>query len=205
MNDKERILVNIIRNLYSTLLRAELMVDMDYSRSESLGGEHVHFVSGDSRDTVVAKGQLVLCLTNPRHDWAIGFVERVIDNNHLCLREIGTDRICEIDNEGFAVIAGLQELDLLDRHRWTFRQKVIKAFSRYNTKNEYYYRFGGLDFHADRQAVIWVREWFGDTEPFMVKIKWNTRTTIKAILATMREQGYGTHKFLKKETQGAGI
>lgn len=62
------------------------------------------------------------------------------------------------------------------------------------------YRFGGIDFLEGKKARIWIREVFGGlnrrSEPFSFEMSWSGKTGIKAILALMRENGYGTREFV---------
>jgi len=150
--------------------------------------DHVYFKGGGFGECHIKEGDLVLCLTNPAHDWAIGFVHEVYDQNHLMIREIGGNRVCEVYNESFAIIRGMPDLEILDGDRYEFRRKVIKAFK---WGDEFPHRFSHIEFDGT-DAVIWVRFAWGTGDPFSIPITWDNRTTIKSILAHMREHGYGT-------------
>jgi len=200
MNDKERILTNIVRRLYSTLL--DLPPNFDFSKGY-MGDdyEEVHFKSTGNYmiEDSVKEGDLVLCITNPTHDWAIGFVHTVYDLNHLILREIGSNRIGEIYNESFAIIKGMRETEIMDGNRWEIRRKILKAF---RWSGEDFHRFNRIEFNdfiygkgGDRDALIWVRAKWGLGEPYSIPIHWNKKTTIKSILAIMRGHGFGEREF----------
>ena len=103
-----------------------------------------------------------------------------------------------MSNEKFVPIVGLESWQCLEGNEHKFREKVIKAFRR---GDEYIYRFGGVEING-HSAIIWVREAFGGldkpSKPFFVSIHWTAKTSIKTILETMREQGYGTREFDRK-------
>ncbi len=196
MNDKERILMNILSNMYFTQI-VRLKGDRECMFDDG-NSEYVHFGGYDDRP--IQRGDLVLCQTTGLHDWKIGFVHQVIDSQACIIREIGGNRTCNVSNERFVRIAGIPDDSLLEGDEYIFKQKVLQAFHR---GDEYMYRFGGVDFLAEHIARIWIREAFGGvlggkgkmSTPFSFEMKWNKRTSIKLILETMRENGYGTRDF----------
>jgi len=195
MNDKERILMTILENLSFTQTLALHGYDEAKFRKDDTGNdEYVHF--GGYNDRPVQKGDLVLCCTTNVHDWKIGWVHEVTSNDTCVIREIGSNRLCNVSNERFTRIVGLNKSLLLEGDEYIFQQKVMRAFRK---GDEYLYRFGGVEFPEDGVAEIWIREVFGGigkpSQPFSFAMKWNKRTSVKRILKTMRENGYGTRKF----------
>ena len=190
MDDKTRILTTIIKELYFSQNRG--------MAAKKLNGEdHVHF--SNPYDYEAKVGDLVFCVGSGIHDWTVGFVDSIYENHHFVIKEIGTDRLCNVSNESFSKIKGLNYETLLLGNERKFRTKVLKAFGR---GDEYWYRYGGVRFDKNH-AVIIIREAFGgmrksddeESTPFEVEMKWDSRTSIKKILETMIEQGYGTKKF----------
>lgn len=191
MNDKERILINIISKLQSAMVLKCKTHLIDFE-------DHVHFANnyGFLGTKKLKPGMLVLCNSNARHDWGVSFLVEPI-NDGWVLREIGSDRLCNMTNESFTPIVGMNKIDLLEGKNREFYIKVIKAFSR---GGEYSYRFGGIDINKNK-AVITIREVFGGSLrdvksiPFSFEMKWNKKTSIKNILNKMIEAGYGIRKF----------
>ncbi len=176
--DKERILMFLVRNL----------MEIDYLGKKKDGSRVVvdHAVVGD----------LVICSTSGmfnQHPWVVGWVVSIQDQNAMTLRELGSDRLCNIGNDSFYVVRGVPKDMLLEGAEREFCRKVVKAFVR---GDEYTYRYGGVDIEG-RQATIWIREVFGGgkSKPFVCTLTWNKRTSIKSILAEMRAAGYGSRNF----------
>lgn len=190
MTDKERILLALVRSLARPVFRAD---EIAYQEKHDL-----------PRVTTLRKpviGDLVICQGSGRpypHPWVVGWVESEYDpQTAACtIRELDSDRVCRVSNESFAIVEGMPPELLLTGAQHGFVVKVHKAFAR---GSEWAYRYDGVDFRDDT-VKIWVREAFGglgdgESIPFVVEMPWTKRTTIKAILATMREAGYGTRLF----------
>ena len=113
MNDKERILMTIIRELKSTMLCArDPRTGLgDFKNGFGKDGEYVHF-EGTSLGPPPEVGSLVVCDSGYLHDYTIGFVEEVLGYAECMIREIGTDRLCRVSNESFSKIVGLREEQL---------------------------------------------------------------------------------------------
>lgn len=194
MNDKERILMLILDRLNLTQGLCLQGYKEEIFKDKSDGHEYVHFGAYDDRP--VQKGDLVIAQTGSVCDWKIAWVHQVISYDTCVLREIGSNRLCTWGNERFCRIVGMHESLLLEGEQYIFEQKVIKAFHK---GDEYWYRFGGVDFVENNIARIWIREAFGGikdkSKPFSCELKWNKKTSIKKILETMQENGYGTRKF----------
>lgn len=200
MTNKERILMKIIQELRFSQTLAPAVGFRGYDKENWIGSdgrEYVHFGSY-VQDKELRVDDLVLCATsgmgNP-HEFTVGFIHEIVGFGDCVIREIGTDRLCRISNEQFIPIKGLKDYQLWEKDKYEFSVKVHKAFAK---GDEDWYRYGGLDFEDD-EAIIWIREKFGGltkpSKPFAAKMKWNKKTTIKAILGAMKEAGYGTRKF----------
>jgi hypothetical protein len=169
----------------------------------------------DWRDDESKPGDLVICRTSWRHGahpFAVGYVVEMYSRSDVLLRELGGRRLCRMSNEGFYAVRGMSErhhFELLPGRWHRFYCKVIKAFQR---GQSYSHLFDSVEFHDDGTATIWVREkWDGRgkdengqptwSKPYPVTMRWNSRTTIKAILAAMREAGYGEREFEREPDQ----
>jgi hypothetical protein len=194
MNDKERILIAILERLCLTQFLALRGDEEAKFRDNVDGHEYVHFGAYDDRP--IQKGDLVIAQTGPIDDFKIAWVHQVLESDTCLLREIGSNRLCTWSNERFTRIAGMPDMLMLEGEQYIFQQKVFKAFRK---GDEYWYRFGGVDFLDGNIARIWIREAFGGlgkpSKPFSCEMTWNKRTSVKKILETMRESGYGTKKF----------
>lgn len=201
MNDKERILMTIIEELDSASVLAPRdakqrgweIGDAAY-RDDSSGHEYVHFAPWvDEKD--IRPGELVLARTGGISDFKIGFVVSRLGYGRFLIREIGSNRTCDYDNERFVPIRGLTPTQLLEGDKYLFYLKVHKAFAR---GDDFWHRYGGVDIE-DGQATIWVRERYSGlknpTKPYPVTMTWTPKTSIKAILEALRAGGYGTRQF----------
>jgi hypothetical protein len=203
MTDKERILFIIIHRL-----ALQYSLKLEYYK-EPDGVYFAPWLGGFGRDEKLKSGMLVLCMTGRSiHNWTVGFLVEKMANTSLggwVVREIGTNRLCNVYNESFLPIMGLSKIDLLEGDDYDFYQKVLKSFKR---GGEYFYRFGGIEIIEKRKWKIYIRELFGgisidhekeESVPFYCIVKWNKKTSIKYILQKMREVGYGTKKFERRE------
>lgn len=191
LNDRERILSIVVRQLMSTQLHRH----GDGYRSETyrgIGGwEHVHFAF----DQTPVKGDLVIAQSTlwPNR-WSIGWFESHEAGGKYVIREIGTGILCNYSNETFIPIRGMNPIDLLEGKEREFYLKVLKAFQK---GSEYSYRFGGIKFDGT-DVTITIREKFGGSLPFDVVVPYQ-KMSITKILALLREGGYGSRKFVKPD------
>ena len=190
MTDKERILMMLLARLTRPRLCGRCG---GYEKEQGLP----YVSSGEPKagDLVICQGSWVRGV----HDWVVGYVDEVKGYGHCMIREIGTDRLCDISNESFCTIHNIDGDHLLTGDQHLFQRKVLRAFAR---GDEYSYRYGGVEFNG-RGVTIWVREVFGgrlhgsDTgsKPFHVAMRWRKNSSIKSILLAMRGAGYGTRDF----------
>lgn len=210
MTDKERILMALVSKLASTQLLAFPGISWGRERFvKTYAGStdvYTHFAYWEKPKA----GDLVLAKTGGVSPWKVGwYVEPIAGNfGGAVIREIGTGKLCNYGNEDFVPIVGMNKSTLLEGEDYQFYCKVLAAFQK---GDEYRYRFGGVDFESDT-AVIWIREVFGGvikngeqgSKPFSISMKFNKRTSVKAILKAMRDGGYGTRKFEPVEAEKAG-
>ncbi len=205
MTDRERILTTVIRQLATTQSlrpRAAGQWSSEPYRDDHGSGHYVHFAPWKKAE----KGDLVVAKTSGTvHEYLIGFYVEPLteDLGGAVIREIGSERLCNYSNESFDPIVGLTKEQLLEGERYKVQQKVLKAFQK---GREYVYRYGGVDIEAET-LTIWVREVFGGyagdgtrSKPFAVTMPWSKKTTVRAILAAMRAQGYGTFQFERDDS-----
>jgi hypothetical protein len=188
MTDKERILMYLVSQLGKPIISRPPRVHATYEDPQI--------------------GDLVICQSSGRlgvHPFTVGYVTRKFSNSHCWIREIGGEKECDISNELFVPIKGLNDpiytdYEMLPGKQYRFYKKVTKAFKR---GNEYWYRFYDIKFEKNI-AIITVGRRGGEitydgkryeTIPFNVIVRWNTKTTIKEILEELRKQGYGTREF----------
>ncbi len=197
LTDRERILMTIIDRLSGTfmLMRGSVSYFGPEAYTTPSLGTLVHFANYAEPKP----GDLVLAKTGHVSEWKIGWYvkKRLGSLGGAVIREIGSERLCNYDNESFVPIYGLDPITLLEGDKRAFYVKVVKAFRR---GDEYVYRFGGIRFEG-QEACITIREVFGGalagggSQPFDVRLVWNKRMSVKRILEAMRAGGYGTHKF----------
>lgn len=204
LTDKERILMTVVDRLSRTQILCHTNgFDKEFYRDSITGQLYVHFAYYRSP----VKGDLVLGKTGimrGAHRWLIGFYVEPLSGGvgGALIREIGSQATCRYSNEEFVAIEGLSKTELLEGEQFQFYHRVLAAFQR---GDEYFYRFGGLDFEGG-DAVVWVREVFNGglsgkegSKPFSVRMTWNKRTSVKRILEMLKAGGYGTHKFERCE------
>lgn len=201
MTDKERILMKIIHRL-------SLQYALKLKWGEKYDGVHfAPWIKGNILGDKLKPGMLVLCETSPLrgiHNWTVGFLHSPIPDG-WAIKEIGSEKICNITNESFLPIVGFSKEELLIGEDYDFLQKIYKAFSR---GGSYFYRFGGIKIIEKRKWKIYIREAFGGlgldhgkekSVPISFILRWNKKTSIKYILEKMIEAGYGTKEF-ERET-----
>lgn len=199
LTDKERIFLSILEHLYLTQVLC--LRGIHKQQFQDAGSAYVHFGTYDEGPIQV--GDLVMGITGRISEVKIGVVVEIYPNRELVvIREIGTERLVNYHNERFVRIVGMSPSLLLEGAQYEFQQKVMRAFQ---NGGEYWYRFGGVEFLENQVARIWVREAFGGgakpSNPFSFEMRWNKKTSVKAILTAMRENGYGTKKFDSAEDQ----
>lgn len=203
LTDRERILTRLIDALAlsQTLAPAGVRRWGDECFTGHDGYPYAHFAFWREPKA----GDLVLARTGTVSEWKVAFYVEPLPGScgGAVVREIGTGRLCNYENEQFVPIVGLSDIDLLEGDKYLTYQKVLAAF---RAGDEYLYRFGGIEFDGD-EVVIWIREAHGGfgkpSEPFSVRMKWNKRTSIKEILAAMRAGGYGTKSFRPEAAEPA--
>lgn len=203
MTDRERILVNIA---------AELAHEVEYYQRLAVVQAHERQWP-DSARTIRAewsavgrpkyqKGDLVVCFTSTgrqQNPWLISFVEAdgcKYDPQGLLLRAIGTNKLCDYSNESFIRITGIPARLLWEGDRYQFSLKLHRALRKLDS---YTHVFRGLEFPKPNRAVVYIGERWGgmgkQTRPYTVEMPFTKRTTIKAIIAALEANGFGTREF----------
>ncbi len=188
LSDRERILLHIIRCLYSGSL---------------ISRHGATFGASDKRD--LKPGDLVLGVTaslRAYHPWSVSEIVEPLRGalGGFLVRDIVTGETCEYSNEMFVRIDGLDRSDdvFLCGDQRALYEKVLAAFRRSGNDE---YRYGGLVFDGPRTARIVVRCKFGgwraqeEAIPFELPITFNKRTSIAAILRAMIAGGFGTREW----------
>lgn len=199
--DKERILSLIIAHLSSTMVlcRANVWGEAAF-KGHSGGHVHVHFAPWIKAE----KGMLVMCVTTGMsnglraHDWAISWVHEVFSESHMMLREIGSDRLCDMDNERFYPLVGLDPYEVLEGERYRFLTKVQQACRRHGDMGRPF-RLVGYDAEGRAIIQIWRRFVGGSVE---LPIEWSPRMSGAAILRGLYAQGYPLDLDFPKQERG---
>lgn len=201
-NDRERILCNIAAMLAHELsMLQNLPAVQQYMQNKHSSAEilcsHDFFHKQPHK-----KGELVVCWTSTgrqQNPFLISLVEEqgiANDPNGLLLRAIGTDQLSSYGNESFIRIVGIPERLLWEGIKREFSVKLSKALSKLDT---YIHRFRGLEFASDDTATVWFGEIWGGlskkTKPYSITVKFTKKTTIKAIIQQLEEQGFGKREF----------
>ena len=206
-SDRERILVNIAALLAEEVCRLQRMPEVQARLSSPHEHIHVRVVDGSFPRPAYKKGDLVLCQTSTglqQNPFLVSFVEEVGCPNDPCgllLRAIGTAATSNYGNESFGIITGIPEKFLWEGEKQGFVTKLMKALRKFPMGH---HRCRGTTFPADGVAKVTIGEVFGGlarpTKPYVMTIKFDKRTTIKAIVAQMTEMGLTTREFEPKET-----
>jgi hypothetical protein len=190
--DKERILTQIINQLYFTVqLRVQPQEDLS---------DYAHFEPVKQDCSNLRKNDCVIGITANVHRWKIGFVDSWVDAHTMTIREIGSNKLCNVWNEGFSIIRGMDKGRMLDCHKYRFQRKVKKAMYRLDGFSHLFHR---IDFHDPNEAIMWVRERFGGfhgvdgkrSVPYMIPIHWTSKTTITEIMDKLEEFCFSEREF----------
>jgi hypothetical protein len=205
-SDRERILVNIAALLAEEVCRLQRMPEVQERLSSPHEHIHVRVVDGSFPRPAYKKGDLVLCQTSTgiqQNPFLVSFIEEVGclgDPHGLLLREIGTTATSNYGNERFGIITGIPEKFLWEGEKQKFVTKLMKALRKFPMGH---HRYRGTTFPADGVAGVTIGEEFGGlarpTKPYVMTIKFDRQTTIKAIVAQMTEQGLTTRAFEPEE------
>jgi hypothetical protein len=194
LTDRERILLHVLQGLrFSAILcRHGDPFREETWRDRGDSSMYVHF----AKYRKARPGDLVMGDTGGINEWKLAFYVRNEGSGNHVVRDLNTGRLCNYGNEEFTPIVGLAPSQLFCGEQRQFYEKVLRAFAK---GDEYMYPFGGLTFDAADEAVIWIREKWGGlggtSVPFSCRIKFNKRTSVKAILAALRAAGYGWRPF----------
>lgn len=202
LEDKCRVLSSIIAGAYSTYAIRQDTYNLDPEQPH-LKSTRVVF-----HHSTPESGDIVMCHSTSyqQHPWVVAEVVEVITDNDAVLREIGSDDLIRMGNEGFIRILGLDDRLTLTGGKYRFWTKVLKAFARDRKR---YYRLHDVEFLSDKQARITIRAHIflaednegREAQPFSFEMDFNAGTTIKAILTKLIEVGYGTHKWIYEKNE----
>jgi len=198
MTEKERILIDIIKQLKTAqaLSHGFYGYKRDTFKGTREGEYYTHWGLGtEERDIKI--GDLVMCETMHTSDYSIGFVHTILTSSNMVIREIGTNRLCNVSNEMFVPLRDIHESILLDGDRRAFRNKVQKVIRK---ADHTWHLYGGIKFLEDNIAEVTIRTRYGGLDcevPYKVKINWNKRTSQKFILEELNKAGFGTREFDK--------
>ncbi len=222
MNDKERVLLNIAIDVAGSIYDEPVRVD-GVSIITRFNRPVAQFMDPESANALglpLKAGDIVRCVTNPCHAWGIAeFARNGPVYGSFVLREIGSDRICNMSNESLSVLRFMCPSRLYTGAKYRlFGWVTRKAFSeRYNEHADYYKRCGGCEFDGDTM-IWWSRAHIFAMErkapdgtklhaqPIRFSMKWSDKTRLKDIIATMVEQGFADDfEYTESEpTEGQG-
>lgn len=166
MTDKERILMAVVTRVIPGLLYSPIAEREKYVESCILHPEKLR------------PGDLVYANTSiDPNDFMVGFVDHV-ENNCVVIREIGSKRLCNYYNEGFARI-NKERLgyEILEGTQYKIWKKVLKAFSKYT---RYSARFKDIKFNGNI-CTVEARMTFKNEQIFEASFQYSSKTSIKEI------------------------
>lgn len=173
MTDKERILMAIITRVIPGLMYSSFHKRDEYVKS--------HILSNSG----LSKGDLVFANSSVNiNDFIVGFVDN-IEDDHVVIREIGSNRLCNYYNETFSVI-NKERLgyEFLEGTKYKTYQKVLKAFDKYANHTT---KFKSISF--DRNiCTVQARRAFENGLLFEIKFKFDIKTTISSIGKMLEEK-----------------
>lgn len=184
MTDKERILTYIL----SRISYASTRYSDGYTAK--INDDDVYFQYPGSNAHDLQINDIVFCQTSGIHDFTVGYVVSIDGYSEITIRDIASERTCKIQNDSFLILKNLSEEQLLYGDKWIMRNKIMKAFAK---GDEWLYRYGGVKFENNIVHIkVRERHALKKREPFIISMQWDNKTTIKAILQSMRDGGYGT-------------
>ena len=186
MTDEARILAYLVRHLASDAA-------LGYKRN----AEYRTFEP-------VEKGDLVVCMSCGGRDifpWTVAFVQEPKGTGGALLRHISDGSFCNMSNETFIRINGVDPDILLCGKQRIFHQKLLAAICWIDD----WHRYGGCEFKGDMCHVT-IREKLGGmcresevSEPYTVEVAWRGRHSVKSLDAALRAAGVGTRKFVHRQ------
>lgn len=195
MTDLERILVEIVSELYSTQLRTSRFNRSVYRWESGFEKDPKDAIVHFETNRAPEPGDLVLATTGPTSRCKVSwYVSKRPDIGGAMVREIGTDKICEYSNESFVPIVGFHPSQIIDGVKRELYIKILKAF-RKGIDGKYRYQL--LEFENPNIAVVTIREAWAQlgSHPFKVKFEFDAKTTIKSILKALIDGGCNTRDF----------
>jgi hypothetical protein len=196
MTDKERILMVIVSELASSLQQSKWRG----GNVDPIGGVTYTDVEYSCKPN---PGDLVVCNSSGRftpHPYIVGWVQEVRDHAHCLIRELGSNRLCDISNESFTRINGIRQVDLLEGHHYKFYRKVCVLVSR---NDNWDYRLRQMTFKGDGTCKASFTPKFGGTAardqqvvPLWIELKYSKKLpSKKSIMDQLIEGGYGSHVY----------
>jgi hypothetical protein len=188
LNDRERILTELVRRLASALLSSGKRDD----------GRNVHLDWMARMEDRLKPGDLVLCLTSGTHDWTVAWLVRRVEYARFILRELGGERECDMGNEDVAVFRNIDPMALLEGEEYRLLVKVREAFglARETEKWGFVHLFNRLKVFG-RQAHVEVGERLSGRR-YHVSFWWTPEMTAEDVLEAMKKAGYGTLEFVNE-------
>lgn len=166
MTDKERILSAVIANVIPRLIYGSFNREReDYVEDCMLNPSKLN------------KGDLVFARTSIYpNDFSVGFVHE-IKEDCVVIRKIGSDKLCNYYNEGFAKI-NKERLgyEILEGLQYKTYKKVLKAFEYTN----YCTRFKGISFDENK-CTVQARTMFKNDLLFEVTFEFDKKTAVMEI------------------------
>jgi len=169
--DKERILFHIISRIYPKYI-------LDFPKEDSLD----KFEKSQFKNIKV--GDLILACTSGLHNFTVGFADTIINESNIILREIGSQRTCNISNEMFYKIPFelLGKYELFEGVQYKTYIKVQKAISNL----DYCTRFHSMDFN-DNKCIVNLRQMFSNEITQTFEFAYSSKTTIKEITRIVKQ------------------
>ena len=227
MTDKERILLNIIEqmNFTMSLGRKDPVTGIWTDYRGDLDAQFVSATYG--KDHLLTPGALVFCSTSRPFPWKIArYVSTVKDKHgnisHYVLRELGSDRLCNMSNESLSVLVGVPEQFLYEGHQkkvFDWCHKAIFDDDSIEGADGAVCRCGGVEFvkidGKDEFVRIWIRphifgvkRWVKDPDgngitghqeyqmPYPVEFPFRKNLRYKDIISALVKAGFPKREFV---------
>lgn len=178
MTDKERILTYLFISFYP-----KYILNIKGKPFDELTAENIEI------------GDLVVSMTTGINEFTVGYVINKFNDYHMLVREIGSNTMCNIENDMFYKIdtSNLNYNLLLDGFEYQFYLKTEKAFQIFseNIGTEEDYILMETVFNQNEVKIYFRKRWEDytrNTAAAVVSFLYNKKTTLKFMINEFDKQ-----------------
>ncbi len=170
MNDKERILYTLVQRIYMKAMYG------DPGETQKWRDVQPGMLAGINP---LQKGDLVIATTSPvANPFMVGYFEGKTENGGALIREIGSNRLCNYENEWFYRIdKSILGPEMLDGERYILYQQVEEAAK--DIKGDSYVVMN-FEMH-DNTCTFTLRKWLRNKEMLDVELPLEKATGVEGI------------------------